>query len=78
MLVKVAYRAVNRTDLRIYLRGRPLDPRGFFFGLLATLPALGCEYSGVVTEVGGDTGDFAVGDRVFGYDDFGERLRRTR
>lgn len=68
MLVKVAYSTVNRTDLG-FLRGRPLITRVFAGLLRPRCPALGCEYSGVVTEVGGDTGDFAVGDRVFGYDD---------
>ncbi|MGO1548930.1 MAG: NAD(P)-dependent alcohol dehydrogenase [Nesterenkonia sp.] len=70
ILVKVAYSTVNRTDLG-FLYGRPLLTRVFSGLLRPGCPVLGCEFSGVVEEVGADTSGFAVGDRVFGYDDRG-------
>lgn len=70
ILVKVAYSTVNRTDLG-FLRGRPLLTRVFAGLPRPGCPVLGCEFSGVVEEVGSDTSDFTVGDRVFGYDDTG-------
>lgn len=68
ILVKVAYSTVNRTDLG-FLYGRPLLTRVFSGLLRPGCPVLGCDFSGVVEEVGTDVSDFAVGDRVFGYDD---------
>jgi NADPH:quinone reductase-like Zn-dependent oxidoreductase len=68
VLVQVHAATVNRTDLG-YLRAHP-----FFIRLVTGLfkpkrTVLGNEFAGEVVEVGESVTKFAVGDRVFGYDD---------
>ncbi|MGW3407794.1 NAD(P)-dependent alcohol dehydrogenase [Streptomyces sp. NPDC000888] len=68
VLVQVHATTVNRTDCA-YRAARP-----FFMRLLTGLvrprrPVLGTEYAGVVEAVGSGVTAFAVGDRVFGYNE---------
>lgn len=68
VLVKVHFSSVNRTDSG-FLRAKPFVTR-FFTGLLKPkYLTVGCEFSGVIEEVGEDVKKFKVGDRVFGFDD---------
>lgn len=68
VLVKVHYSSVNRTDVG-FLRGKPFVTR-FFTGVpRPKYISLGCEFSGVITEVGDDVKHFKPGDKVFGFDD---------
>lgn len=70
ILIKVAMSSVNRTDSG-FLLGKPYFAR-FFSGVpRPRQPILGCEFAGIVEEVGADVTEFAVGDRVFGFDDAG-------
>lgn len=68
ILIKIHYAGINRTDCG-FLRAKPFVTR-FFTGL--TKPkyiSLGCEFSGVVEEIGSSVKQFKVGDKVFGFDD---------
>lgn len=68
ILIKVHYSSVNRTDDG-FLRAEPFIVR-FFSGLLRPkVNSLGCEFSGIVEEVGSRVSNFRPGDRVFGFDD---------
>lgn len=68
ILLRVHCSSVNRTDMG-FLRAKPFITR-FFSGLLRPRhTALGCEFAGEVTQIGDAVTKFAVGDRVFGYDD---------
>ena len=70
VLVEVMCSSVNRTDAG-FLRAKPFVVR-FFGGLRRPRHlALGCEFAGAVAAVGSDVSRFAVGDRVFGFDDSG-------
>ena len=70
VLVEVVCSSVNRTDAG-FLRAKPFVVR-FFGGLRRPRHvALGCEFAGAVAAVGSDVSYFAVGDRVFGFDDSG-------
>ncbi len=70
ILVRVHASSVNRTDDG-FLRAKPFVTR-FFSGLTKPRqPILGCEFAGEVVEVGDAVEEFAVGDRVFGFDDVG-------
>lgn len=70
VLVRVRATSVNRTD-RGFLRAEPWIVR-LFAGLRAPRRTiLGCEFAGDVEAVGGSVTRFAVGDRVFGFDDAG-------
>ncbi len=70
VLVRVRRSTVNRTDDG-FLRAHPFVTR-LFSGLTRPRhPALGCEFAGDVAEVGKAVERFAVGDRVFGFDDKG-------
>lgn len=68
LLVRVHASSVNRTDDG-FLRAKPFVTR-FFSGLIRPRnQVLGCEFAGEVAEIGPDVTSFAVGDRVFGFDD---------
>lgn len=68
LLIKVRYSSINRTDCG-FLRASPFVIR-FFSGLRRPkYTTLGCEFSGIVEEVGSEVKDFSVGDKVFGFDD---------
>jgi NADPH:quinone reductase-like Zn-dependent oxidoreductase len=68
ILVRVHCSSVNRTDVG-FLRAKPFVTR-FFSGLVRPRHvALGCEFAGEVAAVGGAVTKFAMGERVFGFDD---------
>jgi NADPH:quinone reductase-like Zn-dependent oxidoreductase len=68
LLVRVHAASVNRTDCG-FRAGHPWFIRGFSGVTKPKRPILGNEFAGVVEAVGKDVGRFAVGERVFGYDD---------
>jgi NADPH:quinone reductase-like Zn-dependent oxidoreductase len=71
LLVKVHAATVTRTDCG-FLRGKPFVTR-FFSGLLTSNQTiLGEEFAGEIEAVVKDVTEFQVGDRVFGYDEYGE------
>lgn len=68
LLIKVLMSSVNRTDCG-FLQAKPFVTR-FFSGLIKPKnPILGCEFSGIVEQVGEDCSGFKKGDKVFGFDD---------
>lgn len=68
ILIKVHYAGVNRTDDG-FLRAKPFVTR-FFTGLFKPkYNTLGCEFSGVVEEIGSNVSTFSIGDNVYGFDD---------
>jgi NADPH:quinone reductase-like Zn-dependent oxidoreductase len=70
VLVQVFATTVNRTDCAI-LTGKPLVIR-FFSGLIKPrFPSTGTDFAGKVTAVGKKVTKFAVGDRVWGFNDTG-------
>lgn len=68
LLLRVHATTVNRTDCG-FRGARPWFIRGFTGVVRPKRTILGNEFAGVVEAVGDDVGRFAVGDRVFGYDD---------
>lgn len=70
VLVKVRATSVNRTDCA-NLRAKP-DLMRLSMGLTKPKnPILGTEFSGDVVEVGRNVSRFKIGDRVFGFGDYG-------
>lgn len=68
VLVKVHASTVNRTDCGF--RSAAYFVSRFWTGLIKPkIQILGCEFAGVVEEIGPDVRMFEVGDRVFGYND---------
>lgn len=70
ILVKVEYSTVNKTDVG-FLYGKPFVARLVSGLTKPRYPALGCEFSGVVAQVGDGVTEFSIADKVFGYDDSG-------
>jgi NADPH:quinone reductase-like Zn-dependent oxidoreductase len=68
LLVRVYATTVNRTDCG-FRAAHPWFIRGFTGVTKPKRTVLGNEFAGVVEAVGDDVVGFAVGDRVFGYDD---------
>ena len=68
LLVRVHATTVNRTDCG-FRGAHPWFIRGFSGITKPRRTILGNEFAGVVEAVGEEVGLFAVGDRVFGYDD---------
>lgn len=68
LLVRVHATTVNRTDCG-FRGAHPWFIRGFSGLTKPKRTILGNEFAGVVEAVGDDVSRFAVGDRVFGYDD---------
>jgi NADPH:quinone reductase-like Zn-dependent oxidoreductase len=69
VLIKVMASTVNRTDSGF--RSAEYFISRLFSGLFRPRnKVLGCEYAGVVEEVGSAVSRYKVGDRVFGYDDY--------
>ncbi|WP_419994747.1 NAD(P)-dependent alcohol dehydrogenase [Streptomyces boninensis] len=68
LLVRVHATTVNRTDCA-YRAARPFFVRLFTGLARPRRSVLGTEYAGVVEAVGGGVTSFAVGDRVFGYNE---------
>jgi NADPH:quinone reductase-like Zn-dependent oxidoreductase len=68
VLVKVYASTVNRTDAGF--RSAEYFISRFFSGLFKPkLPILGCEFAGVVQEIGKGVTQFKIGDKVFGFND---------
>jgi NADPH:quinone reductase-like Zn-dependent oxidoreductase len=70
LLVRVRASSVNRTDCG-FLRAHPFVVRLFAGLSRPRRTILGCEFAGDVEAVGPGVTAFAVGDRVFGFDDAG-------
>lgn len=69
ILIRVHASTVNRTDCGF--RSAEYVISRLFSGLFKPKhPILGCEFAGEVIQLGSSVTTFAVGDRVFGYDDF--------
>ena len=68
LLIHVHATTVNRTDCG-YRAGHPWFIRGFTGVSKPKRTILGSEFAGVVEAVGENVSRFAVGDRIFGYDD---------
>ena len=65
VLIKVHAATVNRTDCGF--RSAEYFISRFFSGLLKPkYQTLGCEFAGVIEEVGKDVTSFKIGDKVFG------------
>lgn len=70
VLIKVYATTVNRTDCA-NLTAKPFIMR-FFLGLVKPGKIiLGTDFAGEVIEIGKNSGSFAVGDKVFGFNDAG-------
>lgn len=68
ILIRVYASTVNRTDAGF--RSAEYVISRFWSGLLRPkYPVLGCEFAGVVEEVGQQVATFRIGDHVFGYND---------
>jgi NADPH:quinone reductase-like Zn-dependent oxidoreductase len=68
VLVKVFATTVNRTDSGF--RSAEYFVSRFWSGLIRPkLQILGCEFSGIIEEIGENVSTFKVGDKVFGYND---------
>jgi len=66
LLVRVYATTVNRTDCG-FRSGRPVVGRAFYGFPRPRHLVLGGEFAGIVEEVGSAVSEFAVGERVFGY-----------
>lgn len=71
LLVKVHATTVTRTDCG-FLRGKPVFTRLFTGLVTPNQTILGEEFAGEVEAVGKEVTEFQVGDRVFGYDSYGD------
>jgi NADPH:quinone reductase-like Zn-dependent oxidoreductase len=69
VLVEVHVTTLNRTDTGTR-SGRPIIARYFSGWRRPKRPVLGSEFAGVVVEVGSAVTKFAVGDRVFGTNEY--------
>jgi NADPH:quinone reductase-like Zn-dependent oxidoreductase len=68
VLIKVCASTVNRTDAGF--RSAEYFVSRFWSGLLRPkYPILGCEFAGIIEEIGDDVKTFKKGDKVFGYND---------
>ena len=68
VLIKVHATTVNRTDCGF--RSAEYFISRFWSGLIKPkYQTLGCEFAGVIEEVGKDVTSFKIGDKVFGYND---------
>lgn len=70
VLIRVQASTVNRTDTGF--RSAEYVVSRLFSGLLRPKnPVLGCEFAGEIVAIGSGVTKFAIGDRVFGFDDEG-------
>ena len=68
ILIKVYASTVNRTDAGF--RSAQYFISRFWSGLLRPkTQILGCEFAGIIEEIGKDVSEFKKGDKVFGYND---------
>ncbi|ERM80288.1 hypothetical protein P872_13350 [Rhodonellum psychrophilum GCM71 = DSM 17998] len=68
ILVRVHSATVNRTDCGF--RSAEYFISRFWTGILRPKqPILGCEFAGVIEEIGKDVTTFRIGDKVFGFND---------
>ncbi|MES2800560.1 MAG: NAD(P)-dependent alcohol dehydrogenase [Bacteroidota bacterium] len=68
VLIKVHFSTVNRTDAGF--RSAEYFISRFFSGLFRPkFPILGCEFSGIIEEIGSNVTTFKIGDKVFGFND---------
>jgi NADPH:quinone reductase-like Zn-dependent oxidoreductase len=68
LLVKVVASSINRTDCGF--RSAEYFVSRFWSGLFKPkFPVLGCEFSGIVEDIGSSVSQFKIGDKVFGYND---------
>ena len=68
ILVKVCASTVNRTDSGF--RSAAYFISRFWSGLIRPkYPILGCEFAGIIEEIGKDVKTFKKGDEIFGYND---------
>lgn len=68
LLIKVHASTVNRTDAGF--RSAEYFISRFWSGMLKPkYQILGCEFAGVVEEIGKEVSTFTIGDKVFGYND---------
>jgi len=68
VLVKIFATTVNRTDCGF--RSAEYFISRFFSGLFRpNQQILGCEFAGIVEEIGSEVKEFKIGDSVFGFDD---------
>jgi NADPH:quinone reductase-like Zn-dependent oxidoreductase len=70
VLIRVHATTVNRTDCAM-LRAKPFIMRFFTGFLRPARPILGTDFAGQITAIGENVTTFAVGDRVFGFNDQG-------
>ncbi len=68
VLIKVIASTVNRTDAGF--RSAEYFISRFWSGLFRPkYPILGCEFSGIITQIGDKVSEFNIGDEVFGFND---------
>src|SRR5688572_15035193 len=68
VLMKVYASTVNRTDAGF--RSAEYFISRFWSGILRPkYPVLGCEFAGVIEEIGAKVTAFKKGDKIFGYND---------
>lgn len=68
ILIRIVASTVNRTDTGF--RSAEYVISRLFSGILKPkYPVLGCEFAGVIEEVGNNVTRYSIGDRVFGFDD---------
>ncbi|MDP2288731.1 MAG: NAD(P)-dependent alcohol dehydrogenase [Actinomycetota bacterium] len=70
VLIKVHLATVNRTDCG-FRSGKPAIVRLFSGLARPKFTVLGTEFAGVIESIGGQVSRFAVGDRIFGYNEGG-------
>lgn len=68
ILIEIHASTVNRTDTG-FRSAKYLISRLFSGIFRPKQPVLGCEFSGIIIEIGNDVSSFKIGDRIFGYDD---------
>ena len=68
LLIRVHATTVNRSDYHV-LTGKPLFMRLFTGLFKPRLASTGCDFAGIVEEVGQEIRSFKKGDRVMGFGD---------
>lgn len=68
LLIRIHATTVNRSDYHV-LTGKPLFMRLFTGLTKPRLASTGCDFAGIVEEVGQEVKSFKAGDRVMGFGD---------